>query len=100
MLNAYQTNTLVFDSTLCNGCALCVAVCPHAVFAMDGRRATLVQAEACMECGACQKNCVTGAITVESGVGCASAMISAALKGQQEVSCGGPDSCDGSCSCS
>ena len=102
MLNAYQTNTLVFNPSLCNGCAMCVAVCPHAVFAMNGRRAMMVHPEACMECGACQLNCVTDAITVESGVGCAGAMISAALKGQREVSCGeaGDDSCSGSCSCS
>jgi NAD-dependent dihydropyrimidine dehydrogenase PreA subunit len=88
MLNAYEVNTLVYNPELCNGCAMCVAVCPHAVFAMQGRKALLVQSQACMECGACQVNCVTGAIGVESGVGCATAMIFAALKGQREVSCG------------
>ena len=88
MLNAYEVNTLVYHPELCNGCAMCVAVCPHAVFAMQGRKAMLVQPKACMECGACQVNCVTGAIAVESGVGCATAMIIAALKGQREVSCG------------
>jgi hypothetical protein len=45
-----------------------------------------------MECGACQVNCVSGAIKVESGVGCAHAMIHAALTGK-EVSCGGPGGC-------
>jgi hypothetical protein len=40
-----------------------------------------------MECGACQKNCIMNAIAVESGVGCASAMIRAALTGKKEVSC-------------
>jgi NAD-dependent dihydropyrimidine dehydrogenase PreA subunit len=87
MLNAYFENTLVYDPALCNGCAMCVEVCPHAVFEMDGRLAKLTNAQACMECGACQVNCVTGAIAVESGVGCASAMIRAALKGQKEVEC-------------
>lgn len=87
MFNAYEVNTLVYDPELCNGCALCVAVCPHAVFTMNGRKAVLIHPQACMECGACQVNCVTGAIRVESGVGCASAMILSALRGQKEVSC-------------
>jgi NAD-dependent dihydropyrimidine dehydrogenase PreA subunit len=87
MINAYEVNTLVYDPVLCNGCAMCVAVCPHAVFEMDGHKAALFRQSACMECGACRLNCVTGAITVESGVGCASAMIRAALKGQKEAQC-------------
>jgi len=41
-----------------------------------------------MECGACQLNCPTGAISVESGVGCATAMMIAAIKGQKELACG------------
>ncbi len=89
MFNAYQTTTLAFDPERCNGCGMCATVCPHAVFAMQGRRAVLAQPQACMECGACQLNCVTGAITVESGVGCASAMIRAALLRQKEPTCGG-----------
>jgi NAD-dependent dihydropyrimidine dehydrogenase PreA subunit len=87
MYNAYEVNTLVYDSQSCNGCALCAAVCPHTVFEMDGRKAVLVHPLACMECGACQLNCVTGAIKVESGVGCAAAMIRAALRGQKEAEC-------------
>ncbi len=87
MLNAYLTNTLEYKPELCNGCAMCVAVCPHAVFAMDDRKAVLVRRQACMECGACQINCVTGAISVQSGVGCATAMIQSALSGKKEVSC-------------
>jgi NAD-dependent dihydropyrimidine dehydrogenase PreA subunit len=54
---------------------------------MDRRKAVLVRPSACMECGACQKNCIVNAITVESGVGCASAMIRAALTGKTEVTC-------------
>lgn len=87
MFNSYLENTLVYDPSLCNGCAMCVAVCPHAVFEMNGRKAVLARSSACMECGACQKNCVTNAIKVESGVGCANAMIRAALAGKQEVEC-------------
>jgi len=87
MLNAYLENTLIYHPELCNGCTKCVEVCPHAVFEMDGRKAILAHPTACMECGACQKNCITNAITVESGVGCASAMIRAALLRQKEVEC-------------
>ena len=74
--------TLRYDELKCNGCRSCSEVCPHAVFEMngeDGKRAHLERVEDCMECGACALNCVSGAISVESGVGCASAMILAAL---------------------
>jgi ferredoxin-like protein FixX len=54
---------------------------------MNGRKAVLVKPLACMECGACQLNCVTKAIAVESGVGCAAAMLQAALLGKPEAEC-------------
>ena len=89
MLNAYASNTLLYNSELCNNCGMCSIVCPHAVFAPNDEVVELVRPEACMECGACQLNCPTGAITVESGVGCAAAMIHAALTGRKEATCGG-----------
>jgi NAD-dependent dihydropyrimidine dehydrogenase PreA subunit len=81
-------NTLRYYPELCIGCAMCSIVCPQGVFAQDDHVAQLVRPEACMECGACQLNCPTGAITVDSGVGCAAAMIRAALTGQKEPTCG------------
>ncbi len=80
-----EINSLRYDSALCIGCGLCVDVCPHGVFAMNGRLARLVRAAACMECGACQKNCPVGALWVDSGTGCAEAMIRAALSGKKEA---------------
>ena len=87
MFNAYQTNTLEYDPSLCIGCGVCVDVCPHAAFEMKDRLAYLIHAPDCMECGACQLNCPTDAIRVESGVGCASAMIRAALTGNKDAEC-------------
>ena len=88
MIRASALNTLQYDPELCIGCAMCTIVCPHAVFAMNDRVAQLVDAKACMECGACQVNCPTGAIRVDSGVGCAAAMMRAALTGKKEATCG------------
>ena len=87
MRSEYLENTLVFTPEACTGCARCVEVCPHAVFEMNGRKALLAHPQRCMECGACQLNCVSGAIHVESGVGCANAMIRAALLGLDEPTC-------------
>jgi NAD-dependent dihydropyrimidine dehydrogenase PreA subunit len=83
-------NTLAYDEALCIGCGMCAAVCPHGVFALAGRQARVVRGEACIECGACQRNCAVGAIAVQSGVGCAQAMIYAALTGRDTPTCG-PD---------
>lgn len=87
MLSGSALNTLRYDSELCIGCEMCIIVCPHAVFAMNGRVVHFVRPDACMECGACQLNCPTGAVMVDSGVGCAAAMIRAALTGKKEASC-------------
>ena len=87
MLNSYRENTLVYDAAKCIGCEMCWQVCPHGVFASEGRKAKLAGRADCMECGACALNCPSGAISVESGVGCAAAMLKAALTGSKEVCC-------------
>ncbi|HUU44159.1 MAG TPA: mercury methylation ferredoxin HgcB [Acidobacteriota bacterium] len=85
--------TLELDASRCNGCAMCVHVCPHAVFALREKRAVIVDRDACMECGACALNCPEEAITVNAGVGCAEAIIRGSLRGG-EPTCGeGNDSC-------
>lgn len=86
--------TLRLDEQKCNGCAMCVAVCPHAVYTIEEKRARIVDRNACMECGACARNCPEDAIYVRPGVGCAYAIIVGSLKGT-EPSCGCSD--DASC---
>ncbi len=75
--------TLSLDEQRCNGCRMCVTVCPHGVFTIVDRRALIADRDACMECGACAKNCESGAISVDSGVGCAAAIIVGALRGTE-----------------
>jgi NAD-dependent dihydropyrimidine dehydrogenase PreA subunit len=84
-------NTLVFFPGRCVNCGMCLNVCPHRVFASGEKRVRMISPEKCMECGACQVNCPSRAIQVDSGVGCAMAMIKAALTGSKEISCG--DNC-------
>ena len=87
MLDAYIENTLALRPELCNGCRMCLHVCPHAVFEPNGKVVKIVNKSRCMECGACQQNCPTGAVAVNSGVGCATAMFMAALKGKDDAEC-------------
>jgi NAD-dependent dihydropyrimidine dehydrogenase PreA subunit len=87
--------TLAFDSSRCNGCGLCTQVCPHAVFRMESKRAVLADRGACMECGACARNCEMGAIAVRAGVGCAAGVLAGRFAGGAPA-CGcstGPTTC-------
>jgi NAD-dependent dihydropyrimidine dehydrogenase PreA subunit len=86
--------TLVLDQETCIGCQRCVQVCPHAVFEMVKKRARIMDLDDCMECGACALNCPVDALTVDSGVGCAMAMIVGALRGTEPTcECRGGSSC-------
>jgi ferredoxin len=93
MPDSSVANTLRYYPDRCINCTRCTQVCPHGVFAGGTERAELVRPAACMECGACAMNCPVQAIDVQSGVGCAWAMISAALRGKDLDSgtcgCGG-----------
>jgi NAD-dependent dihydropyrimidine dehydrogenase PreA subunit len=87
-----EVNTLRYRPGKCVNCGRCTQVCPHGVFEAGERKVRMASPNRCMECGACQVNCPTGAISVNSGVGCASALIKAALTGSKEETCG-PDCC-------
>ncbi len=80
--------TLSFDAGKCTGCRTCLTVCPHQVFRMNGRTAQIDRRDACMECGACEKNCPAGALTVQAGVGCAAAVINQMLGRTDDCCCG------------
>ncbi len=81
-----NVSTLQIDESTCIGCGMCLDVCPHAVLAMNGRKAHILNRDACMECGACSRNCPVGAVSVQAGVGCAAAVINGML-GRSEASC-------------
>lgn len=78
--------TLRLNAEQCTGCGMCLEVCPHAVLARDNGRVRIKNRDACMECGACARNCPVGAVEVQSGVGCAAAVINSML-GRDASSC-------------
>jgi NAD-dependent dihydropyrimidine dehydrogenase PreA subunit len=83
--------SLELESAACVGCLRCVDVCPHAVFAPAKKKVVVAQRDQCMECGACALNCPQKAIKVESGVGCAAAVIGSIMRGKGSeagTSCG------------
>jgi len=95
MVDSYAETSLAFYPERCIHCRRCLQVCPHGVFTEGKDHVELSNGRACMECGACALNCPVQAIDVQSGVGCAWAMIGAALRGKDmdtECSCGGDDS--------
>ncbi|MCP4675152.1 MAG: 4Fe-4S dicluster domain-containing protein [Deltaproteobacteria bacterium] len=94
--------TLTLDNEKCNGCRICETVCPHGVLQRSGKKAQIHNRDACMECGACAANCQAEAISVQSGVGCANAIINGFFRKDGEVCCGPSDSGEtkvGGCCC-
>ncbi len=84
--------TVQIDREKCTGCRDCVIVCPQQLLAIENKKAVIVDRDLCMECGACMVNCEPEAITVDYGVGCASAIINGMLSG-------GNASCESGCNC-
>jgi ferredoxin len=82
-----NVTTLTLDPDRCTGCGMCRTVCPHAVFALENGRASIERKDACMECGACARNCAEGALSVRAGVGCANAVINAAIGRKGACNC-------------
>ncbi|MGD0229519.1 MAG: mercury methylation ferredoxin HgcB [Syntrophorhabdales bacterium] len=78
--------TLAFDAEQCTGCGMCLAVCPREVFRPSNGKVEVALRDACIECGACRRNCPCNALTVKAGVGCASAVINSML-GRKKACC-------------
>jgi NAD-dependent dihydropyrimidine dehydrogenase PreA subunit len=79
--------TLELSEDTCNGCGMCLKVCPHDVFELSKGKAHIARKDQCMECGACKLNCPANAISVDSGVGCAAGIINGILRNSEPV-CG------------
>ncbi|MCL4496622.1 MAG: 4Fe-4S binding protein [Deltaproteobacteria bacterium] len=82
-----NVSSLRFFTEKCTNCLICIDVCPHEVFAVKNKKVGVVDKDLCMECGACALNCKYRAISVNSGVGCASGIINGMISG-------GAPSCD------
>lgn len=89
-----DVSTLELDINKCTGCKMCTIVCPHNVFKMENKRASITNKDLCMECGACMKNCATNALFVKTGVGCAAGIIIGYIKGSEPTcDCSGSSCC-------
>jgi ferredoxin len=89
--------TLKLAEEKCTGCGMCLEVCPHNVLEMNRTHVRIQNRDACMECGACSRNCPFDAISVQSGVGCAAAVINSLL-GRNGRNCCSIDDSNGSSS--
>lgn len=100
MKNRYFKNvvSLKLDKSRCVGCRRCLEVCPHLVFELFEGQSQIRDKDACMECGACAMNCPTDAITVKTGVGCASAILKSIFTGSEpSCDCDSGHESDSSC---
>ncbi len=55
--------------------------------ALEKGRSRVADRDACMECGACARNCPADVLWVQNGVGCATGILNAAL-GRKSACCG------------
>jgi ferredoxin len=78
--------TLALDGNRCNGCGMCLTVCARAVLVRRNGKVEIADRDRCIECGACLRNCPSLAMSVRTGVGCATAVINQML-GRKSACC-------------
>jgi NAD-dependent dihydropyrimidine dehydrogenase PreA subunit len=52
------------DQEACNGCGVCVEICPSEVYQLIGEMPEAIDLEECIECGACESQCHVHAIVM------------------------------------
>ncbi len=85
---------LRLDVQACIGCGMCTLVCPHGVFILEDRKASIADQDACIECGACAINCPVNAISVRTGAGCATGVLLGTLGKENDCCSRGDGSSD------
>ena len=52
------------DKSACNGCFVCVDICPMEVFVREEGKATIAKEKDCIGCKACEIQCPKGCIKI------------------------------------
>jgi len=63
-MQTYTSHRAVSDEELCNGCEVCVDMCPMEAIELTGDVARVID-EKCIGCGVCSYHCASGAISLE-----------------------------------
>lgn len=79
---------IAIEKAKCKGCHVCTWVCPHGALSMDPDIVKIAHQERCIECGACELNCTSGAIKVTKGTGCLLVIIKEDILGLKGESSG------------
>ena len=79
--------TLSLDQSRCSGCGMCSIVCPRGVFQKTDGKPIVIARDSCIECGACALNCPSGAVSVRTGVGCATAVLNSMFGRKSSGAC-------------
>ena len=57
---------IIIDASLCDGCGICMSVCPMGCLEMNEDKVVLGRDEDCLICQTCEAECRRGAIRVST----------------------------------